>query len=321
MLDQEDGLRPEEFAEAAQAAIADALTRPAQDAAPLLAQAGLLGVCAQESDAGLGLDLRFAVPLVQAAGRLRLHYPLAEQILLARHLAGHACAAALAQGNSQGTIAWRGDVSEGWVGHARGAQQAQWLLVRDHDEAVLLDITTAPQQTDTALDPERPQTWLDVRQAPVLARLNAQTTAMLWDEACLLMAATAHGAASAALDAAVTHTSTRVQFDRALSSKQAVRHWLSRMKLYLEAGEAAILRALATDDAGARRDPQPALALNLQYATFVIEKAIHLHGGMGFTWEVPLHYGLREVRKIEAAWGSGDLPQSIGHRFIQSNRG
>lgn len=321
MLDSEDGLRPEEFAEAAQAAIADALIRPAQDVAALLAQAGLLGVCAQEGDAGLGLDLRFAVPLVQAAGRLRLSYPLAEQILLARHLAGHACAAALAQGRNLGTIAWRGDVNEGWVGHARAAQQAQWLLVREHDGAVLLDISAAPRQADKALDPEHPQIWCDVRQAPVLARLDAQTTATLWDEACLLMAATAHGAASAALDAAVTHTATRVQFDRPLSSKQAVRHWLSRMKLFLEAGEAAILRALATDDWGVRRDPQPALALNLHSATFVIEKAIHLHGGMGFTWEVPLHYGLREVRKIEAAWGSGALPQSIGQRFIQSNRG
>jgi alkylation response protein AidB-like acyl-CoA dehydrogenase len=321
MLDLEEGLRPEEFGEAAEAAITDALSGPAQDVAMPLAKAGLLGVCAQEQDGGLGLDLRFAVPLVQAAGRLRLPYPLAEQILLARHLSGTPLAAALVNASLLGTIAWQGDVHQGWVGHARHALSAQRLLVRRQDQAVLLDITQAPHHIDSALDPEHPQVWRDIRHAPVLAELDADSTASLWSAGALLMAATAHGAAGGALDAAVSHTSTRVQFDRPLSSKQAVRHALSRMKLYLEAGEAAIRRALKTDDWGARRATTPALALNLQYASFVIEKAIHLHGGMGFTWEVPLHYALREVRKIEAAWGSGALPQSIGQRFIQTNQG
>ena len=50
-------------------------------------------------------------------------------------------------------------------------------------------------------------------------------------------------------------------------------------------------------------------------------KAMHLHGGMGFTWEVPLHHALREVRKIDAAWGGGDLPQSLGRRFIDTCKG
>ena len=98
MSHTEDGLRPEEFAEAAEAAIQDALTRADQDVPGILAAAGLLGVCAGEADGGLGLALNFAVPLAQAAGRLRLRFALAEQILLARHLAGTTFATALTQG-------------------------------------------------------------------------------------------------------------------------------------------------------------------------------------------------------------------------------
>jgi alkylation response protein AidB-like acyl-CoA dehydrogenase len=321
MSHTEDGLRPEEFAEAAEAAIQDALTRAAEDVPGTLAAAGLLGVCAKEADGGLGLDLDFAVPLAQVSGRLRLRFALSEQMLLARHLAGTTFAIALAQGQTLATIAWQGKRDDGWVGHARHAQDASWLLVRHAQGAVLLDVLNAPQKTETTLDPENPQTWLDVRQCPVLAELGPDATAALFREGAVLMAATAHGAAEAALNAAATHTGTRVQFDRPLSARQAVRHWLSRMKLYHEAGGTAIARSLERNEWGSPRDPLPALMLNLQYATFIIEKAIHLHGGMGFTWEVPLHHALREVRKIDAAWGGGALPQSVGQRFIQTCKG
>ncbi len=62
----------------------------------------------------------------------------------------------------------------------------------------------------------------------------------------------------------------------------------------------------------------PVLANALASAAFVLEKSIHLHGGMGFTWEVPLHYALREVRKFDAAFGSGALASQVGLDFIQS---
>lgn len=321
MSHSENGLQPEEFAEAAEAAIKDALTRAPEEVPATLAAAGLLGVCASEADGGLELDLDFAVPLAQAAGRLRLSFALAEQILLARHLAGTAFAAALTQGQALATIAWQGQHEDGWVGHARHAQEARWLLVRQALGAVLLDVQSAPQTNEATLDPDNPQTWLDVRDCPVLAQLDAQATQTLWHEGAVLMAATVHGAADGALSAAATHTATRVQFDRPLSARQAVRHWLARMKLYHEAGGAAIARALAPNEWGSARAPWPALMLNLQYATFIIEKAMHLHGGMGFTWVVPLHHALREVRKIDAAWGGGDLPQSLGRRFIDTCKG
>lgn len=321
MSQPEDGLRPEEFAEAAAAAIQDALTRSPNEVAPTLAAAGLLGVCAPEEADGLALDLRFAVPIAQAAGRLQLRFALAEQILLARHLSSTAFATPLTHGLQQATIAWQGHTEDGWVGHARRVQDACWLLVRHTQGAVLLDVTDAPRQTDAVLDPENPQIWVDVRQCPVLAQIDPNATEALWRDGAVLMAATAHGAADNALNAAAIHTATRVQFDRPLSSKQAVRHWLARMKLCHEAGGAAIARALEFNEWGAVRDPLPALKLNLQYAIFIIEKAIHLHGGMGFTWDVPLHRGLREVRKIEASWGSGSLAQSVGQRFIAATEG
>ncbi|MGN5479322.1 hypothetical protein ACTMU2_27435 [Cupriavidus basilensis] len=42
-------------------------------------------------------------------------------------------------------------------------------------------------------------------------------------------------------------------------------------------------RAMARNEYGAARSARPALAGAIANAAFVIEKAIHLHGGMGFT--------------------------------------
>jgi hypothetical protein len=90
------------------------------------------------------------------------------------------------------------------------------------------------------------------------------------------------------------------------------------MRLLQEASNAGIQRVLATDEYGSVRSTQPVLAHALASAAFVLEKSIHLHGGMGFTWEVPLHYALREVRKFDAAFGSGALANRVGRDFIRS---
>jgi len=308
-------LRPEEFAQAAEAAITDALTRQdPRSMAEVLAQAGLCGVMAAEDDGGLGLDLAFALPIAQAAGRLRLPLPLPEQILLASALAGTPQAAVLAAGERLAGIAWQGSLQSG---HARlDNGPADWVLVADGEGAALVDASAQPRDEQGALDPEQPQTWIALEGATVLARLDGQAWRALQRQAHLLLAEYANGAAEGALQAAADYMATRVQFGRPLSAKQAVRHLLARMRLLQDVSSAAIRRAMRTDEYGAPRDTQPALAGALSNAAFVIEKAIHLHGGMGFTWELPLHRALRAVRKLDAAFAGRS--RDAGRAFIQS---
>lgn len=318
MTQEDQGLRPEEFGEAAEAAIADALNQPPEAHAGVLAAAGLLGICAPEADGGMELPLAFAVPVVQAGGRLRLRFALAEQIVLARHLPDAALRAALADGSRRATVARQGRLNDAWVGHARQADHADWLLLRaaQGEGAVLVDLAGAPRELDPSLDPEEPVAWLDLSHAKVLAELDADAAVALWHELDILLAASAHGAAGGALQAAVEHTGTRVQFGAPLSTRQAVRHWLARMKLFHETSGAAIHHALHAD--AASRAARTALALNLQQAAFIIEKAMHLHGGMGFTWELPLHRALRSVRALDAACGAGALARQLGQDFINA---
>ncbi|MCY0854114.1 acyl-CoA dehydrogenase family protein [Cupriavidus sp. D39] len=317
MTTRDDDLRPEEFAQAASAAIHDARPRDFREAAQVLAGAGLCGVCAHEADGGLGLPIDFALPIAHAAGKLQLRLPLPETILLAQAFHGSPVAAALAVGDKVATIAWQGSLREGVAGHARHVAQCDWVLVNDGDGAALVEVAGLASKEDGSLDPEFPQAWLDLEGATVVARLDATARAALDHAACLLMADLANGAAEGALETAAGYMATRVQFGRPLSAKQAVRHLLARMKLLTEASAAAVRRAMARNEYGAARSARPALAGAIGNAAFVIEKAIHLHGGMGFTWELPLHYSLREVRKLDAAFGAGALARTVGQEFIQ----
>lgn len=322
MTAHDNDLRPEEFAQAAAEAICDALAREGADACRVLAEGGLFGVSAAEDDGGLGLPVRFALPVVNAAGRLRLRLPLPEQILLSRALAGTPQAAALAAGEKLATIAWQGSIADGMASHARHLASCDWVLVNEgdgaDDGAILLDVASVAIDEDGSLDPECPQSWLGLVGAKVVARIDAATRATLEQEACLLMAELANGAAQGALELTAGYMATRVQFGRPLSAKQAVRHLLARMKLLVEASSAAVHRAMGRNEFDEARDARPALAGAIANAAFVLEKSIHLHGGMGFTWEVPLHVSLREVRKLDAAFGTGALARANGQRFIDA---
>jgi alkylation response protein AidB-like acyl-CoA dehydrogenase len=292
-----------------------------RDAANLLAEAGLFGLCAQEADGGMALALSPATQILNAAGEQQLNFPLAEQVLLAKYVSGSSFAAALTSGHKIGTVAWQGDISSGCAGHAAHAKNCDWLLVRESSSegtgAALIDMAGQQMHVDATLDPEQPQYWIDIKSPTILWRINPEQYAALLHEAHVLSAAFAHGAAEHAMNATVAHLSTRVQFGGPLTSKQALRHSLSRMKLLQEVSGAAIARVLANNEYGEQRAAAASLVGSLRNAAFVIEKAIHLHGGMGFTWATPLHYGLRNVRKLEAAFSAGTLSQDLGRRFIE----
>jgi alkylation response protein AidB-like acyl-CoA dehydrogenase len=319
MTESDNDLKPEEFAQAAAEAINDAQGRDFRDAAQVLADAGLCGVCAWEDAGGLALGIEFALPIVAEAGRLRLRWPLLETILIAKALGDSPLAAELTGGSRVATWALQGSLQERLAGHARCAKDCDWVLVADgQGGGALLDLGSVEIQDDAALDPENPQSWLTLDSARVLAGLDAATFAALQRDSQILIAGFVNGAAEGALATTAEYMSTRVQFGRPLSAKQAVRHLLARMRLVQEASNAGIRRVLSPGEYGCVRSTEPVLANALTNAAFVLEKSIHLHGGMGFTWEVPLHYALREVRKFDAAFGSGSLARQVGLDFIQS---
>jgi hypothetical protein len=113
----------------------------------------------------------------------------------------------------------------------------------------------------------------------------------------LAVLAELYGAAQHALTLSVAYAAEREQFGRPIASFQAVSHTLARMAVDLEALDAGIGRLAARGE--------PRLAAVLRYAgpaaaRRVVEGAIQVHGGMGFTWELGLHLHYRRVLDLQA---------------------
>ena len=138
--------------------------------------------------------------------------------------------------------------------------------------------------------------------------LGPGTPEYLLDLGALGCAAEALGAAQALLEMSVRHAATREQFGRPIGSFQAVKHHCANMLLRVEAMRAAVAQA-ALDLLDGEVTPAASLAVSVakSYASSaareVAETALQLHGGMGFTWEHPLHRYLKRVLRLSVAYG------------------
>lgn len=116
--------------------------------------------------------------------------------------------------------------------------------------------------------------------------------------AVLALAADCIGLAGRALELTVEYVRTRRQFNRPVGSFQAVKHRCAELLVELESARSALV--LASTAAGSALEARARLAaasIRAGGAAFVItNEAIHLHGGIGFTWEYPLHLYYRRAK-------------------------
>lgn len=116
--------------------------------------------------------------------------------------------------------------------------------------------------------------------------------------AATALAAEQVGVAQRCLEMSVGHARTRVQFGRPIGSFQAVKHKCADMLVQVEharsaAAYAAWVAAGGADEADGGDDLAVVAPLAEAYcadACFAVaEETIHVHGGLGFTWEHDAH--------------------------------
>jgi alkylation response protein AidB-like acyl-CoA dehydrogenase len=137
------------------------------------------------------------------------------------------------------------------------------------------------------------------------------------DLALVLMAVEQVGGAQRCLDNTVAYVKQRIQFGRPIGSFQAVKHALVDVLLAVEMARSAADTAVAAADAylaapGENRADALALAASLAKVTcseaysYTAEETLHLHGGIGFTWEHDAHLHYRRARATELFLGTPD---------------
>ncbi len=174
-----------------------------------------------------------------------------------------------------------------------------------------------------ALDETRPLARIDLARTPArlvgcadpvgaLARINQLATVAL--------AAEQVGGMRRCVDAAVEYAKIRYQFGRPIGSFQAIKHLCADMHVAWELACSAMRYAAWAADESAADLPRAAYLAGAycSEASFrVAADSIHVHGGIGFTWEHDAHLYFKRAKASERLFGSPQgrrsaLAQHIG---------
>lgn len=99
----------------------------------------------------------------------------------------------------------------------------------------------------------------------------------------------------------------RVAFGRPIGSFQALKHRLADHATQLEGAKAAAVHAARAVQA---RAPDAAIAVSIakshvgRFGTEIVRDCLHMHGGIGMTWDHDIHFYLRRAVSNEALWGT-----------------
>ena len=197
---------------------------------------------------------------------------------------------------------------------------AQWAVVLAAGDAGQVWVVSALAQglarrPLATLDPSKPfAAWRfdatpaeALQAAPDALRLLARVR----NRAAVLLAFEQLGAADAALEMAAAYARERRAFGRTIGSYQGIKHKLAdlyianqfaRVHCYYGAWALAADAALAAvaQAEGAPELPAAAAAARVsagRAATEAAHEGLHVHGGMGYTWELDCHLYLRRARQ------------------------
>ena len=164
---------------------------------------------------------------------------------------------------------------------------------------------------------------LDGVRVPAANRLGAEGTGFkiamkVLDNSRLDVAATSLGIAEAALKAAVDWANQRLVGGEPIATKQAIQFKLAEMKLRLEAAWGLTMQALALRQAGQPFTQQSAMAklYASEMVGFVTDEALQIHGGYGYTREMPLERYVRDARILRIYEGSSEIQRTIIARSV-----
>jgi len=137
------------------------------------------------------------------------------------------------------------------------------------------------------------------------------------DSGRLGIAAQAVGIAQAAYDAAVAYSREREAFGAPIGTFQAIQGKIADMKMRLEAARLLTLNAAWSKEqakkSGARNTLQASMAklYASEAAMFITHQALQIHGGMGYSKELPLERYFRDAKITEIYEGTSEIQRMV----------
>lgn len=238
-----------------------------------LVEMGLTGLLVPEEHGGLGLGLVEAALIAAECGRASLAEPLVDTAFVA--------------------VPWL--VRKGELGDLAAIAAGERQVPLPHVlNPWVADGTGQPLQS---VDPLR-----NLAMFPAAGSSDPY----LLDLAALMSAAQLVGLADAMLHQAVEYAKIRTQFGQPVGAFQALKHQLASCAVAIEFAKPAVWRAAqALQDGGesASAHVSHAKVAAGDAALLTAETAIQVHGAMGYTYEVDLHFWMKRSWALNGAWG------------------
>ncbi len=238
-----------------------------------LVEMGLTGLLVPEEHGGLGLGLVEAALIAAECGRACLAEPLVDTAFVA--------------------VPWlvrKGDLGD-LAAIAAGERQ------------VPLPHVLNPWVADGS---GQPLHSVDPLRNLVMFPAAGSSDPYLLDLGALMSAAQLVGLADAMLHQAVEYAKIRTQFGQPVGAFQALKHQLASCAAAIEFAKPAVWRAAqALQDGGesASAHVSHAKVAAGDAAMLTAETAIQVHGAMGYTYEVDLHFWMKRSWALNGAWG------------------
>jgi alkylation response protein AidB-like acyl-CoA dehydrogenase len=306
-----------------------------------LTELGLPGLLIAEEHGGLGLGMVEAAIAAEALGAAVAPAPfLGSAVLapLALTLAGSAQQQALwlpklAAGEAIAGVA----ISEAVAGARDGAgvdavcetlngkalfaldaRGADLLIVADRQGRLHLVTDSASQTPMDSIDATRRLTEVTFDAVAAAPLASNQALDRLRDAAWIVLAAETLGASQAMLDKAVAYAKERKQFGRVIGSFQAVKHLCAEMAAELEPARALVWYAAYAFDQGLPEAPLMAAHAKAhlsEIGRFVARTSTEVHGGIGITDLLGLHYWFKRIGQNRQLLGGPERVREIAARL------
>ncbi|GGA63476.1 acyl-CoA dehydrogenase [Nitratireductor aestuarii] len=278
-----------------------------------LVEMGLQGALVAEEEGGLGLKPADFVLVAEACGRAGLPEPLVDNAgvaipLLADIVRATGAGADLLEQALAGeiTVAAAHPVNA----FIADADTAGAIIAIWNDELFVVTPDAVELVRQQSSDPFRRLFTLAARPSSAVVSLplseaQAYLDAAL-DRGALFSAAQLAGIAQRAVDLGVAYSKERMQFGKPIGSYQAVKHLLATAQVKIEFVRPVIYAAAAaTPDRNvfSRSRISHAKIMASEAADLACRTSVQVHGAMGYSWEVDVHFFLKRALALASWWG------------------
>ena len=170
----------------------------------------------------------------------------------------------------------------------------------------------------SSLDASRRLTELTFEATPAEPLASNDALTRLRDAAWVMLAADTLGACQTMLDKAVAYAKERKQFGRTIGSFQAVKHLCAEMAAELEPARALVWYAAYAFDhepGEASLMAAHAKAHTSEIGRFIARTSTEVHGGIGMTDLLGLHYWFKRIGQNRQLLGGPERVREIAAKL------